>query len=100
MDETISSRLTELNDRIVAIEKGIDYTNTETEKIQIASLAIEESIVTLKGNDAVIGDEIGEINSDIKKIRDFYAVKVHRITSYNVCYTKLLRYFAAFFIFF
>jgi outer membrane protein OmpA-like peptidoglycan-associated protein len=77
MDETISSRLTELNDRIVAIEKGIDYTNTETEKIQIASLAIEESIVTLKGNDAVIGDEIGEISSDIKKIRDFYAVKVH-----------------------
>ncbi len=77
MDETSSSRLTKLSDKIAAVEKGIDYTNTETEKIQIATLAIEESIVTLKGNDAVLGDEIGAISSDIKKIRDFYAVKVH-----------------------
>lgn len=76
MDEANTTKVTELSDRAAVLEKNIDETNTETQKLQIATSAIEESIVTLKENDAVLSDEIGSISSDIKKMRDFYAVKV------------------------
>jgi len=76
LDEASTSKLAELSDKITAVENGIDNANIEVEKLQIGSSAVEESIVTLKDNDAILGDEIGGISSDLKKINDFYTVKV------------------------
>jgi outer membrane protein OmpA-like peptidoglycan-associated protein len=76
-DEATLATLSSLGEKISVLEENIDDTNLELEKIKIANAAIEESVVILKQDDALIGDEIGEIGTDIKKINDFYSVKVH-----------------------
>ena len=49
------------------------------------------SIITLKGILDVLGEELADFFLDIKHEKVLFDKKASRITSYNVCYTKLLR---------
>jgi outer membrane protein OmpA-like peptidoglycan-associated protein len=76
-DKTNTTNITEISERVKALDEDIDNTNLELDKILVATSAIEESMVSLKEADALFGDEIGEISSNIKQLKDFYSVKVH-----------------------
>lgn len=76
-DEATLATLNTMGEKISVLENNIDDANLELEKIKIANAAVEESVVILRQDDALVGDEIGEIGTDIKKINDFYSVKVH-----------------------
>jgi outer membrane protein OmpA-like peptidoglycan-associated protein len=77
LDEATITKLNELSEQIKVLDENIDKSTLELDKIEVANSAIEESIIALKDTDAVFGDEIGEISTDVKKLKDFYAVKVH-----------------------
>ena len=57
-------------------------------------------MLTLSGDIGTMADRIGEMANRILAMADnigamadklVYTIALHRITSYNVCYTKLLR---------
>jgi outer membrane protein OmpA-like peptidoglycan-associated protein len=75
--EQNESSIARISEQAKALNEKIDNTNLELDKISVASSALEESLASLKDADALFGDEIGELSSSIKQLKDFYSVKVH-----------------------